>query len=127
MGEHLVDVASSDHYTVKPWLSSKLDFSPPVSELTVPGSVFVGGRVDYLAGRPVAALVYRQGLHVVNTFVWPSASKPAKPAFSEERGYQIAHWSERGMAHWAISDVNRDEFGVVVAALAAANGGGKKP
>ena len=99
LGQHLVDVASSDHHTVKPWLSSKLDFSPPVNELPIPGSVFVGGRVDYLDGRPVAALVYRQGQHVVNAFVWPSSEKDSKPAFSRERGFQTAHWSSGGMTH----------------------------
>ena len=77
LGPHLVDVASSDHHTVKPFLSSKLGFSPPVYELQLPGSVFVGGRVDYLDGQPVAALVYRQGEHVVNAFVWPSGRATA--------------------------------------------------
>jgi anti-sigma factor RsiW len=120
LGQHLVDVASSDHHTVKPWLSSKLDFSPPVNELPIPGSVFVGGRVDYLDGRPVAALVYRQGQHVVNAFVWPSGEKDSKPAFARERGFQTAHWSSGGMTHWVISDVNRDEFNTVVGALRTA-------
>jgi anti-sigma factor RsiW len=121
LGQHLVDVASSDHHTVKPFLSSKLGFSPPVPELQVPGSVFLGGRVDYLDGRPVAALVYRQGEHVVNSFVWPGAAADSKPRFSAERGYLTAHWAQAGMNHWVISDVNRTEFETVVGAIVAAN------
>jgi anti-sigma factor RsiW len=120
LGQHLVDVASSDHHTVKPWLSSKLDFSPPVSELQLPGSVFLGGRVDYLDGRPVAALVYRQGPHVVSSFVWPATGKDSKPEFSETRGFQTAHWTHGAMQHWVISDVNRGEFDAVVQAIRAA-------
>ncbi|HJV94689.1 MAG TPA: anti-sigma factor [Albitalea sp.] len=121
LGQHLVDVASSDHHTVKPFLSSKLGFSPPVNELQIPGSVFLGGRVDYLDGRPVAALVYKQGEHIVNSFVWPSTSSDSKVSFSSERGYLTAHWSHKGMNHWVISDVNREEFRTVVDAIAAAD------
>ena len=117
LGQHLVDVASSEHHVVKPWLSSKLDFSPPVNELQVPGSVFLGARIDYLDGHPVAALVYRQGEHVVNSFVWPSATKDSMPNFSSVRGFETAHWSQGGMNHWVISDVNRAEFSAVVAAI----------
>jgi anti-sigma factor RsiW len=119
LGQHLVDVASSDHHTVKPWLSSKLDFSPPVAELQLPGSTFLGGRVDYLEGRPVAALVYRQGPHVVTSFVWPAPGRDSKPDFAEARGFQTAHWAQGGMQHWVISDVNRSEFDAVVAAIRA--------
>jgi anti-sigma factor RsiW len=111
VGEHLVDVASSDHHTVKPFLSQRLGFSPPVRELQLPGSVFVGGRVDYLGGRPVAALVYRQGEHVVNSFVWPdTGGSDSAPEFALDRGFRIAHWSQGGMRHCVISDVNREEF-----------------
>jgi len=117
LGQHLVDVASSDHHTVKPFLSSKLDFSPPVNALQIPGSVFVGGRVDYLDGRPVAALVYRQGEHVVNSFVWPGPASDSPPRFAVERGYQTAHWVAGGMNHWVISDVNREEFQRIVKAV----------
>lgn len=122
LGQHLVDVASSDHHTVKPWLSSKLDFSPPVEELPLPGSQLLGGRVDYLDGHPVAALVYRQGAHVVNAFVWPASGDDRKVRFSQSRGFQVAHWTSGGMAHWVVSDVNRDEFAAVVAAIRAAQG-----
>lgn len=117
LGQHLVDVASSDRHTVKPWLSSKLDFSPPVRELQIPGSTFLGGRVDYLDGRAVAALVYRQGQHVVNSFVWPTSATDSRTDFSAERGFQIAHWSRNGMNHWVISDVNREEFAAVVSGI----------
>jgi anti-sigma factor RsiW len=123
VGQHLVDVASSDKHTVKPWLSSKLGFSPPVSELQLPGSTFLGGRVDYVDGRPVAALAYQQGQHVVNSFLWPNDGKDRPVAFSAERGFQIAHWSRGGMNHWVISDLSRDEFAVVVGALEAADAG----
>ena len=83
--------------------------------------MFLGGRVDYLDGRPVAALVYRQGEHVVNSFVWPSSAKDSKPEFSQERGFQTAHWSQGGMNHWVISDVNREEFKAVVRAIRSAD------
>ena len=125
LGQHLVDVASSDRHTVKPWLSSKLDFSPPVNELPIPRSVFLGGRVDYLDGHPVAALVYRQGEHVVNSFVWPSAAPDSKAEFSAARGFQAAHWSQGGMTHWVISDLNREEFSAVVRAIQQAGDGNR--
>ena len=120
LGQHLVDVASSDHHTVKPFLSSKLGYSPPVGELRIPGSVFLGARVDYLDARPVAALVYKQGEHIVDSFVWPSTASDSQPSFSAERGYLTAHWSHKGMTHWVISDVNREEFRSVVSAIAVA-------
>jgi anti-sigma factor RsiW len=122
LGQHLVDVASSDHHTVKPWLSSRLDFSPPVNELHLPDCEFLGGRVDYLNGRPVAALVYRKGRHIVNAFVWPSAGKDSKADFSIERGFQTARWSQGSMTHWVVSDVNREEFKSIVRAVQAADG-----
>jgi len=118
LGQHLVDIASSERHTVKPWLSSKLDFSPPVQPLALPGSVFLGGRVDYLDARPVATLVYRQGEHVVNAFVWPTNAADRDTEFSSTRGYHVAHWSRAGMNHWVISDLNREEFGAVIRAIA---------
>jgi len=123
VGTHLVDVLSSDHHTVKPFLSARLGFSPPVGELPLPGSVFVGGRVDYLDGRPVAALVYRQGEHIVNSFVWPDSAGNSNPEFATERGYRIAHWAQGGMHHCVISDVNREEFQRLVEAVRSTSAG----
>jgi mycothiol system anti-sigma-R factor len=109
---HLTDVASSDQHTVKPWLSSRLDFSPPVTDLTTDGYPLVGGRLDYLDNRPVAALVYRHRQHVIDLFIWPDPKANQSSAMKtlSRQGYNVLHWSGAGMTYWAISDLNQDEL-----------------
>lgn len=123
LSQRLVDVQSSEQHTVKPWLSSRLDFSPPVHELKVAGSVFMGARVDYLHGRPVAALVYKQGEHVVESFVWPASGADQPITISAQRGFHLANWTRRGMTHWLISDLNRQEFADLARAFDASDEG----
>jgi anti-sigma factor RsiW len=117
MGPHLADVASTDQHTVKPWFAGKLDFSPPVVDLAGDGIPLTGGRLDYLAGHPVAALVYRAGPHVINLFIWPeqdaktpTASPPTPPQALTRRGYNLVHWRQDGMQAWAVSDLNGAEL-----------------
>jgi anti-sigma factor RsiW len=117
LGDRSVDVASSDHHKIKPWLSSKLDFSPPVHELDGPGSALLGGRVDYVAGRPVAALAYRHAGHLVDEFVWPSTRGDPAVEMAAQRGFNIAHWTRSGMTHWLVSDLNAAELRELAARL----------
>jgi anti-sigma factor RsiW len=111
MPGHLTDVPSSENHTVKPWFAGKLDFSPPVVDLGAEGFELVGGRLDYAAGRPVAALVYRRGKHLINLFVWPSASAHESAVAADTRqGYNVLFWTRGQTNFWAISDVNWAEL-----------------
>ncbi|RZI43895.1 anti-sigma factor [Herbaspirillum sp. HC18] len=108
--DHLSDIASTDRHTVKPWFTGRLDFSPPVIDLAPQGFPLIGGRLDYLNGRAVAALIYRRHLHPINLYVWRSADEESAVRVQERRGYYLAHWTSHGMAYWAVSDVAANEL-----------------
>jgi anti-sigma factor RsiW len=111
MANHLTDVASSDQHTVKPWLDAKLDFAPPVVDLSEKGFPLVGGRLDYLDNRPVAALIFQRRKHFINLFVWPAGADAARSTKAMTReGYQLLHWKDSDFNYWAVSDVNEKEL-----------------
>ena len=109
LADHLTDVATSNQHVVKPWFNGRLDFAPPVVDLADRGFPLVGGRVDYVGGHVVAALVYRRNGHVINLFIHP-AQKGRTAGTAREDGYAIESWTQGGLEFSAVSDLSPDEF-----------------
>jgi anti-sigma factor RsiW len=106
-----IQVPSSDSHTVRPWFAGKVEFAPPVKDLTAEGFPLVGGRLDYVDGHRVATLVYHHGLHTISVFVWPenSGSAMSRPPAQVE-GLNVLSWSKDGMVWWAVSDMETGEL-----------------
>lgn len=119
---HIVDVATSDRHVVKPWFNGRLDFAPPVVELAPQGFPLVGGRLDYIGGRPVAAIVYRRRLHSINLFVRPAFSPGSPMQISMRReGYSLVRWVAGGLEYWAVSDVEPGDLNLFAASFRQAS------
>jgi anti-sigma factor RsiW len=110
MPGHLSDVLSTDQHTVKPWFNGKLDFSPPVHDFSGRGYPLLGGRLDYLNGRPVAALVYGRRQHLINVFLWPAAGPVGSGPPLLRQGYHLLHWTTPEYAYWVASDLGLAEL-----------------
>lgn len=125
MPGHLTDVLSSDQHTVKPWFNGRLDFSPPVADFAANGFPLIGGRLDYVAGRPVAVLVYGRRQHVIDVMLWPAGSgRRAGPAARTEQGYHLLHWTGGDFTYWVVSDLGLGELEDFTSRLRQANEGG---
>lgn len=119
LATHLVDVASSDQHTVKPWFDGKIDFAPEVHDFATNGFPLVGGRLDYLGGKTVVALVYQRNKHPINVFIMPAGnSQDSAASATTLRGYNILIWTRREMNYWAVSDLNQAELRQLVDLLA---------
>lgn len=111
MGGHLIDIASSDQHTVKPWFNGKLDYSPAVYDFAGRGYPLIGGRLDYVGERAVAVLVYGRRQHMINVFLWPTERGPtAGPPELTRQGYHMLHWTAPDYAYWVVSDLGSAEL-----------------
>jgi anti-sigma factor (TIGR02949 family) len=121
MPDHLTDVRSSDQHNVKPWFNGRLDFSPNVPRLEEQGFPLLGGRLDYVEGRPVAVVVYGRRQHIINVYSWPTGATDAPPAMTTSHGYTLLHWRSRGSEHWVVSDLNTGELQAFAALLGSSD------
>ena len=108
--EHLTDVQTSDQHTVKPWFNGRLDVAPPVVDLTAQGFTLLGGRLDYIDGRPVAAIVYRRRNHVLNLFVAAGVGSEREVKTETVQGFTVKSWSDQGLSFRVVSDINAEEL-----------------
>jgi anti-sigma factor RsiW len=109
--DHLTDVLSTDQHTVKPWFNGRIDFAPPVVELTAQGFTLIGGRLDYIGGKPVAAIVYRRRTHVINLFVAQGlGTERSAHTLGTIQGFNVRRWSAQGLEFLAVSDINPEEL-----------------
>jgi anti-sigma factor RsiW len=109
-GDHLIDVQSTDQHTVKPWFNGRLDVAPPVIDLTAQGFTLIGGRVDYVDARPVAAIVYKRRAHVINLFVAQLMGPERGATIEQVQGFNIWRWTRSDLGFWAVSDINAEEL-----------------
>jgi anti-sigma factor RsiW len=109
-GDHLIDVQSTDQHTVKPWFNGRLDVAPPVIDLTPQGFTLIGGRLDYIDGRPVAAIVYKRRAHVINLFVSQTMGYESGATMEKLQGFNVWRWARSDLSFRAVSDINGEEL-----------------
>lgn len=107
---HGTDVASNDQHNVKPWFNGRVDLSPPVPRLDSAGFPLLGGRLDYVASRPAAAVVYGRRQHIITVYSWSSAGDDEAPSSLSTQGYHLLRWGNGRVESWAISDLNAAEL-----------------
>lgn len=118
MPGHLTDVASTNLHNVKPWFAGRIALSPAVPNLDSLGFPLSGGRLDYVDGRPVAAVVYLRRQHVINVYSWPENGGDLSPRRSADtHGYHLVWWRRNGVESWAISDVDPQDLDRFVASF----------
>jgi anti-sigma factor RsiW len=117
MSEHAVEVASSDRHTVKPWFAGRIDYSPPVHDLTAAGFPLVGGRIDLIDGRKVAVLVYRRNQHRIALTVWPADGANEAATVDQRDGFALARWRHAGFDLRAVADIAPSDMAKFAAAI----------
>jgi anti-sigma factor (TIGR02949 family) len=111
--DHLVDVASANPQVVKSWLTAKLDFSPPVVGFPAAGYSLLGGRLELIQNRSVAAVVYKHDKEIITLFCWPPKKEHLPTSDHLVQGYHVCAWSNAECNYILISKLSAretDEF-----------------
>jgi anti-sigma factor RsiW len=118
--DHALDVEASDQHVVKPWFEGKVGFAVPVRDYAAEAYALAGGRLDYLDGRPAAALVYRHGKHLLNLFVVDAqGERDASPRRDNLRGFNCWRWTSAGLRYLLVSDVDDAQMSALARRMAA--------
>ena len=109
--EHLTDVLTSDQHTVKPWLSARLDVSPPVRDLKDAG-VPAGRRTAGLRRRASGGGGGVSARQARDQPVRLGVGREADEAFRAEtrQGFNVVTWRRGGITYYAVSDVEADQL-----------------
>jgi anti-sigma factor RsiW len=117
--DHLVDIASSDQQVLKSWFAGKLSFTPPLADLQAPGYSLVGGRVDVIGNRPVAALIYQHDQSIVTLFCWPPNNGLLSKHNNLNKGCNVYTWGNSACNYIVVSKLDNHELQTFVDSLRA--------
>ena len=109
MSGKTIQIASSNHHTVKPWFAGRVAVSPPVADFPRQGFDLVGGRVDKVAGMQAAVVVYRHDKHEIDLFVWPDRDTRL-PGETMRHGYHAIFWKRNDLNFAAVCDMEGPEL-----------------
>jgi anti-sigma factor RsiW len=109
MPGHLTDVVSSNQHNVKPWFNGRVNLSPAVPALDSLGFNLIGGRIDYIGGRPVPVVIYGRRQHVINVFSWPESERGGQLSGTTAQGYRIVTWRTGDVRYSVVTDLNGTE------------------
>jgi anti-sigma factor RsiW len=102
-------IASPNPHTVGSWFAGRVEVLPPVADLSADGFPLLGARVDYIAARAAAVLIYGHGPHVIEVYAWrqPDLRSGGEVRSSE---YSVIWWSAGEAAYAAVSDSGLDDL-----------------
>ena len=115
MGGHLRDFASADREAVAAWFAGKLDYVPQVRDLAARGYALLGGRLEYVGNRSVAAIVYQQGRHYINLLSCPLDERAPVERHATRHGFNAIGWTDASRQYWAVADIEMGDLARFVA------------
>jgi anti-sigma factor RsiW len=70
----------------------------------------VGGRLDILENRQVAAIVYKHEDRFITVFVWPAANHAIDFDSQFFQGFNLCGWKKSGLNYLIVSELSRADM-----------------